>query len=66
MGQTWTKTAAVAEELYYRHMVENTILTVQLIVEFSKKVPKFETLIPEDKVILLKVWTTERIDEIFD
>lgn len=54
LGQTWTKTAAVAEELYYRHMVENTILTVQLIVEFSKKVPKFETLIPEDKVILLK------------
>lgn len=32
-----------------------TILTVQLIVEFSKRVPGFDTLLREDQITLLKV-----------
>lgn len=32
-----------------------TILTVQLIVEFSKRVPSFDNLFREDQITLLKV-----------
>jgi hypothetical protein len=46
---------AEAKESRFRHMVENTILTVQLIVEFAKRVPEFNTISAEDKVILLRV-----------
>lgn len=36
-------------------MTELTILTVQLIVEFAKRIPGFEKLDQEDKITLLKV-----------
>ena len=36
-------------------MTELTILTVQLIVEFAKRIPGFEKLSQEDKITLLKV-----------
>lgn len=39
----------------FQHVTEMTILTVQLIVEFSKKVPGFDTLLREDQITLLKV-----------
>lgn len=39
----------------FQHVTEMTILTVQLIVEFSKRVPGFETLLREDQITLLKV-----------
>jgi hypothetical protein len=41
----------------FQHVTEMTILTVQLIVEFSKRVPGFDTLLREDQITLLKVWT---------
>ena len=40
-------------------MTEMTILTVQLIVEFSKKVPGFDTLLREDQITLLKACSSE-------
>lgn len=43
------------DDLKYRHMTELTILTVQLIVEFAKRIPGFEKLGQEDKITLLKV-----------
>lgn len=39
----------------FQHITEITILTVQLIVEFSKRVPGFDTLSREDQITLLKV-----------
>jgi ecdysone receptor len=36
-----------------------TILTVQLIVEFSKRVPGFDTLLREDQITLLKACSSE-------
>ena len=36
-------------------MTEMTTLTVQLIIEFSKRLPGFDTLLREDQIILLKV-----------
>lgn len=39
----------------FEHITEITILTVQLIVEFSKRVPGFDTLQREDQITLLKV-----------
>jgi len=39
----------------FQHVTEMTILTVQLIVEFSKRVPGFDTLLREDQITLLKV-----------
>lgn len=39
----------------FQHVTEMTILTVQLIVEFSKRVPFFDTLFREDQITLLKV-----------
>ena len=38
----------------FRHMTEMTILTVQLIVDFSKHLPGFVTLTREDQIVLLK------------
>ncbi len=40
----------------FQHVTEMTILTVQLIVEFSKRVPGFDTLLREDQITLLKVY----------
>ncbi|XP_077999916.1 oxysterols receptor LXR-alpha-like isoform X2 [Glandiceps talaboti] len=44
------------EKLHNRfaHITELTILTVQLVVEFSKKLPGFLDLIREDQIVLLK------------
>ena len=39
----------------FQHITEMTILTVQLIVEFSKRVPYFDRLFREDQITLLKV-----------
>lgn len=39
----------------FKHVTEMTILTVQLIVEFSKRVPLFDKLYREDQITLLKV-----------
>jgi hypothetical protein len=45
------------EQGKFRHIAELTILTVQLIVEFSKRLPGFDTLLREDQITLLKVLT---------
>lgn len=42
-------------DMRFRHITEMTILTVQLIVEFSKQLPGFATLQREDQITLLKV-----------
>ncbi|KAK7600927.1 hypothetical protein V9T40_008368 [Parthenolecanium corni] len=47
------------DDLKYRHMTELTILTVQLIVEFAKRIPGFEKLDQEDKITLLKACSSE-------
>ncbi|KAK3880022.1 hypothetical protein Pcinc_015460 [Petrolisthes cinctipes] len=41
-------------DMRFRHITEMTILTVQLIVEFSKQLPGFGTLQREDQITLLK------------
>ncbi|XP_022688542.1 ecdysone receptor-like [Varroa jacobsoni] len=43
----------------FEHITEITILTVQLIVEFSKRVPGFDTLQREDQITLLKACSSE-------
>ncbi|RWS26353.1 ecdysone receptor-like protein [Leptotrombidium deliense] len=43
----------------FQHITEMTILTVQLIVEFSKRVPGFDTLLREDQITLLKACSSE-------
>jgi len=42
-----------------RHITETTILTVQLIVEFSKRLPGFQSLCREDQITLLKACSSE-------
>jgi ecdysone receptor len=44
-------------DLRFRHITEITILTVQLIVEFAKRLPGFDKLLREDQIALLKVRT---------
>lgn len=39
----------------YQIITEMTILTVQLIVEFAKRLPGFDKLVREDQITLLKV-----------
>ncbi|OQR74047.1 ecdysone receptor-like [Tropilaelaps mercedesae] len=43
----------------FEHITEITILTVQLIVEFSKRVPGFDSLQREDQITLLKACSSE-------
>lgn len=43
----------------FQHVTEITILTVQLIVEFSKKVPGFDTITRDDQITLLKACSSE-------
>ncbi|XP_076360691.1 ecdysone receptor-like isoform X2 [Tachypleus tridentatus] len=51
---------SVEEELErFQHITEITILTVQLIVEFSKRVPWFDSLLREDQITLLKACSSE-------
>lgn len=45
-------------DIRFRHITEITILTVQLIVEFAKRLPGFDKLLREDQIALLKVSTT--------
>lgn len=42
-------------DVRFRHITELTILTVQLIVEFAKRLPGFDKLMREDQIALLKV-----------
>lgn len=42
-------------DITYRIITEMTILTVQLIVEFAKRLPGFDKLVREDQITLLKV-----------
>lgn len=42
-------------DVRFRHITEITILTVQLIVEFAKRLPGFDKLLREDQIALLKV-----------
>lgn len=53
-----TATSSESDHLF-RHMTEMTILTVQLIVEFSKHLPGFQTLCRDDQVLLLKGCSSE-------
>jgi ecdysone receptor len=46
-------------ESLFRHITEITILTVQLIVQFSRHLPGFQTLNRADQVILLKACSSE-------
>ena len=46
-------------EQLFKHMTEMTILTVQLIVDFSKELPGFQNLNREDQIILLKGCSSE-------
>ncbi|XP_065560642.1 ecdysone receptor-like isoform X2 [Artemia franciscana] len=43
----------------FRTITEMTILTVQLTVEFSKRLPGFDTLLREDQITLLKACSSE-------
>lgn len=43
----------------YRIITEMTILTVQLIVEFAKRLPGFDKLVREDQITLLKACSSE-------
>lgn len=45
-----------ASDMKFKEITEMTLLTVQLIVEFSKQLPGFSTLQQEDKISLLKVY----------
>ncbi|XP_018326107.1 ecdysone receptor isoform X2 [Agrilus planipennis] len=46
-------------DMPYRHITEITILTVQLIVEFAKRLPGFDKLLREDQIALLKACSSE-------
>ncbi|XP_051155461.1 ecdysone receptor isoform X1 [Leptopilina boulardi] len=46
-------------DVRYRHITEITILTVQLIVEFAKRLPGFDKLMREDQIALLKACSSE-------
>ncbi|XP_066937878.1 ecdysone receptor isoform X2 [Macrobrachium rosenbergii] len=46
-------------EAKFTHITDMTILTVQLIVEFSKHLPGFDTLLREDQITLLKACSSE-------
>ncbi|KAG1683071.1 Ecdysone receptor [Nymphon striatum] len=47
------------EDTRLQHVTEITILTVQLIVEFSKRLPGFETIRRDDQITLLKACSSE-------
>lgn len=46
-------------DVRFRHITEITILTVQLIVEFAKRLPGFDKLLREDQIALLKACSSE-------
>ncbi|KAJ9589333.1 hypothetical protein L9F63_017462, partial [Diploptera punctata] len=46
-------------DLKFRYITEITILTVQLIVEFAKRLPGFDKLLREDQIALLKACSSE-------
>jgi len=48
-----------ASEVRFQTITEMTILTVQLIVEFSKRLPGFDKLEREDQITLLKACSSE-------
>lgn len=46
-------------DVRFRQITEMTIFTVQLIVEFAKRLPGFAELRREDKIVLLKACSSE-------
>lgn len=46
---------------YFQHLAELTILSVQLIMEFTKRLPGFATLCKDDQLTLLKVRRSSKI-----
>ncbi|KAK0093176.1 hypothetical protein PV326_014147 [Microctonus aethiopoides] len=46
-------------DIRFRHITEITILTVQLIVEFAKRLSGFDKLMREDQIALLKACSSE-------
>lgn len=46
-------------DVRFRHITEISILTVQLIVEFAKRLPGFDKLLREDQIALLKACSSE-------
>nr|BAM66821.2 ecdysone receptor isoform A [Periplaneta americana] len=48
-------------DLKFRHITEITILTVQLIVEFAKRLPGFDKLLREDQIALLKACSSSEV-----
>merc|ERR1712071_394045 len=44
-------------EAKFKHITERTILTVQLTVEFSKRLPGFDTLLREDQITAVVIFS---------
>ncbi|KAF2365772.1 Nuclear hormone receptor ligand-binding domain [Trinorchestia longiramus] len=65
MGDIMTPVIPYADmenkSMRFSHITDMTIVTVTLIVEFSKRVPGFETLLQNDQITLLKACTQEII-----
>lgn len=55
------ETEAPESEAMFKHITEMTIITVLLIVEFSKNLPGFDPLLKEDKITLLKACSSELV-----
>ncbi len=49
------------ENMIIRHMCESTIRVIELIVDFCKKLPGFQSLRMEDQIVLLKASSSELI-----
>ena len=49
------------ENMIIRHMCESTIRVIELIVDFCKKLPGFQSLKMEDQIVLLKASSSELI-----
>ena len=46
-------------QVQFKHMTEMTILTVKLTVDFSKRLPGFDSLLRQDQITLLKACSSE-------
>lgn len=58
-SQNQTAEGEDPSDMRFRHITEITILTVQLIVEFAKRLPGFDKLLREDQIALLKACSSE-------
>lgn len=50
-----TMSAAALSDAIFVHMVEMTILVTRLVVEFAKRLPGFDSVCKDDRIVLLKV-----------